>query len=383
MSQNKIINQGKIKKSEDEKAIFFSTNPYWERRERENKERMDKIIKEETSKKMKEVKQYPNISESSEEIVNILKRNPNDRIEMANLYKPKKKNINLYERINHNLADYLTINRIMELRRNKAIEKIKDIKSQINEEEDKIEEPPTPIPQNPEIKFYDNIYFKNISDETRKNLSNIYNEKNIDLVNTSQYPFYNKTEISYVNNIHQPLITDKRNDIYPAKIFSSYSKSSKDAIIKCNSCKKNKKSNLSKKINYSNKIIDKYHKNRIYDNDLEIKKKIGEMNKKSLTKEKEIVEKFKRNNKQILKFETFENNKDINNRRLQDLQSFQSFIDSFNSNINEKNNLQKNSHSSSNINNTYQISNFKQCEKYNDNNYYAQFLNQSPNKIYN
>ena len=61
----------------------------------------------------------------------------------------------------------------MELRRNKAIEKIKDIKSQINEEEDKIEEPPTPIPQNPEIKFYDNIYFKNISDETRKNLSNI------------------------------------------------------------------------------------------------------------------------------------------------------------------------------------------------------------------
>ena len=173
MSQNKIINQGKIKKSEDEKAIFFSTNPYWERRERENKERMDKIIKEEISKKMKEVKQYPNISESSEEIVNILKRNPNDRIEMANLYKPKKKNINLYERINHNLADYLTINRIMELRRNKAIEKIKDIKSQINEEEDKIEEPPTPIPQNPEIKFYDNIYFKNISDETRKNLSNI------------------------------------------------------------------------------------------------------------------------------------------------------------------------------------------------------------------
>ena len=61
----------------------------------------------------------------------------------------------------------------MELRRNKAIEKIKDIKSQINEEEDKIEEPPTPIPQNPEIKFYDNVYFKNISDETRKNLSNI------------------------------------------------------------------------------------------------------------------------------------------------------------------------------------------------------------------
>ncbi len=58
---------------------------------------------------------------------------------MVNLYKPKKKNINLYERINHNLADYLTINRIMELRRNKAIEKIKDIKSQINEEEDKIE----------------------------------------------------------------------------------------------------------------------------------------------------------------------------------------------------------------------------------------------------
>ena len=61
----------------------------------------------------------------------------------------------------------------MELRRNKAIEKIKDIKSQINEEKDKIQDPPTPIPQNPEIKFYDNIYFKNISDETRKNLSNI------------------------------------------------------------------------------------------------------------------------------------------------------------------------------------------------------------------
>ena len=60
----------------------------------------------------------------------------------------------------------------MELRRNKAIEKIKDIKSQINEEKDKIQDPPTPIPQNPEIKFYDNIYFKNISDETRKNLNN-------------------------------------------------------------------------------------------------------------------------------------------------------------------------------------------------------------------
>ena len=172
MSQNINKTQEKIQKSNEERVTFFSTNPYWERRDKENKVKMEKIIKEENNKKMKEVKKYPYISEASQEIAEILRRNPNDKIEMARLYKPKRQKINLYERTQHNLAEYLTINRIMELRRNKAIEKIKDIKSQINEEEDKIEEPPTPIPQNPEIKFYDNIYFKNISDETRKNLNN-------------------------------------------------------------------------------------------------------------------------------------------------------------------------------------------------------------------
>jgi hypothetical protein len=51
MSQNKIINQGKIKKSEDEKAIFFSTNPYWERRERETKKEWIKLLRKKLQRK--------------------------------------------------------------------------------------------------------------------------------------------------------------------------------------------------------------------------------------------------------------------------------------------------------------------------------------------
>ena len=401
MSQNKNKSQEKIQKSNEEKLIFFSTNPYWEKRDKENKEKMQKLIKEENKKIMKEVKQYPHISEASQEIAEILRKNPNDKIEMAKLYKPKRHKINLYERTQHNLADYLTINRIMELKREKAIEKIKEIKNQ-NEEEDKIEEPPKPIPQISERKIYDNINFKETNDETRKNLCNLYNEKNNDLINNSKYPFYNKSEISYVNNYHQPLITDKRNDIMPAKIFGSYSNSSKEAVIK-NNCLRNKNKSsknkeFSKRINYNNKVLNNYHKNRVYDNDYEIRKQILDKKKKCLQKEKNIIGQFGNKN-QILKFETNSNNKETNNMRLQDLQCFQSFINSFNStsntynNDNNEHNLQNfiyntdnNNLQNNNIQNIQnencQNTNYNQNSNYNnnnENNYYNQFLNQCPN----
>ena len=406
MSQNKNKSQEKIQKSNEEKLIFFSTNPYWEKRDKENKEKMQKLIKEENKKIMKEVKQYPHISEASQEIAEILRKNPNDKIEMAKLYKPKRHKINLYERTQHNLADYLTINRIMELKREKAIEKIKEIKNQ-NEEEDKIEEPPKPIPQISERKIYDNINFKETNDETRKNLCNLYNEKNNDLINNSKYPFYNKSEISYVNNYHQPLITDKRNDIMPAKIFGSYSNSSKEAVIK-NNCLRNKNKSsknkeFSKRINYNNKVLNNYHKNRVYDNDYEIRKQILDKKKKCLQKEKNIIGQFGNKN-QILKFETNSNNKETNNMRLQDLQCFQSFINSFNSTCNtynndNENNDNNNEYNLKNIiynpdnilqnnnnknvqNENFQNINYNQNPNYNnnnENNYYNQFLNQCPN----
>ena len=406
MSQNKNKIQEKIQKSNEEKLIFFSTNPYWEKRDKENKEKMQKLIKEENKKIMKEVKQYPHISEASQEIAEILRKNPNDKIEMAKLYKPKRQKLNLYERTQHNLADYLTINRIMELKREKAIEKIKEIKNQ-NEEEDKIEEPPKPIPQISERKIYDNINFKETNDETRKNLCNLYNEKNIDLINNSKYPFYNKSEISYVNNYHQPLITDKRNDIMPAKIFGSYSNSSKEAVIK-NNCLRNKNKSsknkeFSKRINYNNKVLNNYHKNRVYDNDYEIRKQILDKKKKCLQKEKNIIGQFGNKN-QILKFETNSNNKETNNMRLQDLQCFQSFINSFNSTCNtynndNENNDNNNEYNLKNIiynpdnilqnnnnknvqNENFQNINYNQNPNYNnnnENNYYNQFLNQCPN----
>ena len=406
MSQNKNKIQEKIQKSNEEKLIFFSTNPYWEKRDKENKEKMQKLIKEENKKIMKEVKQYPHISEASQEIVEILRKNPNDKIEMAKLYKSKRQKINLYERTQHNLADYLTINRIMELKREKAIEKIKEIKNQ-NEEEDKIEEPPKPIPQISERKIYDNINFKETNDETRKNLCNLYNEKNNDLINNSKYPFYNKSEISYVNNYHQPLITDKRNDIMPAKIFGSYSNSSKGAVIK-NNCLRNKNKSsknkeFSKRINYNNKVLNNYHKNRVYDNDYEIRKQILDKKKKCLQKEKNIIGQFGNKN-QILKFETNSNNKETNNMRLQDLQCFQSFINSFNSTCNtynndNENNDNNNEYNLKNIiynpdnvlqnnnnknvqNENFQNINYNQNPNYNnnnENNYYNQFLNQCPN----
>ena len=401
MSQNKNKTQEKIQKSNEERVTFFSTNPYWERRDKENKEKMKKIIKEENTKKMKEVKKYPHISEASQEIVEILRRNPNDKIEMAKLYKPKRQKINLYERTKHNLADYITINRIMELRREKAIDKLKEIKNQINEEEDKIEEPPKPIPQISERKIYDNVNFKEANDETRKSLCNLYNEKNIDLINNSKYPFYNKSEISYISNYHQPLITDKRNDIIPAKIFGSYSNSSKEAVIKNNFFKNKsnstKKSGLSKRINYSNKVLNSYHKNRVYDNDYEIRKQIMDLKKKGLQKEKNIIKQFGTKN-QILKFETNNNNIETNNMRLQDLQCFQSFINSFNStsntynNDNNDNNIQNYINTDNNLQNTNKINNienencqninYNQHSNYNnniENNYYNQFLNQCPN----
>ena len=59
---------------------------------------MQKLIKEENKKIMKEVKQYPHISEASQEIAEILRKNPNDKIEMAKLYKPKRQKLNLYEK---------------------------------------------------------------------------------------------------------------------------------------------------------------------------------------------------------------------------------------------------------------------------------------------
>ena len=402
MSQNINKTQEKIQKSNEERVTFFSTNPYWERRDKENKEKMKKIIKEENTKKMKEVKKYPHISEASQEIVEILRRNPNDKIEMAKLYKPKRQKINLYERTKHNLADYITINRIMELRREKLNDKIKEIKNQINEEEDKIEEPPKPIPQISERKIYDNVNFKEANDETRKSLCNLYNEKNIDLINNSKYPFYNKSEISYINNYHQPLITDKRNDIIPAKIFGSYSNSSKEAVIKNNFFKNksnsSKKSGLSKRINYSNKVLNSYHKNRVYDNDYEIRKQIMDKKKKGFQKENNKIGQFRDKN-QILKFETNNNNKETNNMRLQDLQCFQSFINSFNStsntynNDNNEHNLQNfiyntdnNNLQNNNIQNIQnencQNTNYNQNSNYNnnnENNYYNQFLNQCPN----
>ena len=399
MSQNKNKTQEKIQKSNEERVTFFSTNPYWERRDKENKVKMEKIIKEENNKKMKELKKYPYISEASQEIAEILRRNPNDKIEMAKLYKPKRQKINLYERTKHNLADYITINRIMELRREKAIDKLKEIKNQINEEEDKIEEPPKPIPQISERKIYDNVNFKETNDETRKSLCNLYNEKNNDLINNSKYPFYNKSEISYINNYHQPLITDKRNDIIPAKIFGSYSDSSKKAVIKNNFFKNksnsSKKSGLSKRINYSNKVLNSYHKNRVYDNDYEIRKQIMDKKKKGFQKENNKIGQFRDKN-QILKFETNNNNKETNNMRLQDLQCFQSFINSFNSTSNtynndnnehnlqnfiyntDNNNLQNNNIQNENCQNT----NYNQNSNYNnnnENNYYNQFLNQCPN----
>ena len=66
MSQNINKTQEKIQKSNEERVTFFSTNPYWERRDKENKVKMEKIIKEENNKKMKEVKKYPYISEEEE-----------------------------------------------------------------------------------------------------------------------------------------------------------------------------------------------------------------------------------------------------------------------------------------------------------------------------
>ena len=399
MSQNKNKTQEKIQKSNEERVTFFSTNPYWERRDKENKVKMEKIIKEENNKKMKEMKKYPYISEASQEIAEILRKNPNDKIEMARLYKPKRQKINLYERTQHNLAEYLTINRIMELRREKLNDTIKEIKNQINEEEDKIEEPPKPIPQISERKIYDNVNFKETNDETRKNLCNLYNEKNNDLINNSKYPFYNKSEISYINNYHQPLITDKRNDIIPAKIFGSYSNSSKKAVIKNNFFKNksnsSKKSGLSKRINYSNKVLNSYHKNRVYDNDYAIRKQIMDKKKKGFQKENNKIGQYRDKN-QILKFETNNNNKETNNMRVQDLQCFQSFINSFNSTSNTYNN-DNNEHNLQNFiyntdnnnlqNNNIQIencqnTNYNQNSNYNnnnENNYYNQFLNQCPN----
>lgn len=55
-------------KSLDTSKTFLSTNKYWERRNKENEIKMEKIRKEEEYKKLKELQNKPNISFKSKKI---------------------------------------------------------------------------------------------------------------------------------------------------------------------------------------------------------------------------------------------------------------------------------------------------------------------------
>ena len=195
-------------KSLDTSKTFLSTNKYWERRNKENEIKMEKIRKEEEYKKLKELQNKPNISFKSKKIIeNIKNYSPGKKEEKKEkninnysyfnlknnnkINKIKKKNNNnnkikskeksektLFQKYKLNVADYMNMKKICSIRiediKNKNLTKI------LNEEKK------------------NNIKYKSCSNLC--DVDNCYNEDQIkDNYNINNY--LSKNNYNYKNNV--------------------------------------------------------------------------------------------------------------------------------------------------------------------------------------
>ena len=238
----------KINKSIESSRTYSSTNKYWEKRYIENEMKMEKIRKNEEYKKLKELKNKPNISYKSKKIAESLKNIPLDFHQEKFEKSPIEKNkINDNYKIGNNKINNNYKNEKTKIYDNCKIKNIKNNKINKNNEKNKKNSNKT-LFQKYRLNVADYMSLKKIVSIRKEeielrnqNLRKILNEENNEPIHT-----YSCTNL--INHAQYKSTNDEQNHTINDYNYKKRSHSTKK-IIKNKEIENNNNDEIRKKLN--------------------------------------------------------------------------------------------------------------------------------------